>query len=75
MAEDSSDAAAELRQKERDGLRLMLGIYFTRPDSPAAAPNQPYDVEGARSDGGSERKSANTPVKEPSQVMRGVDVL
>jgi len=76
MAEDSGDAAAELRQKERDGLRLMLGIYFTRPDSPASPPRQQsYDVEGARSDGGSERKSANTPNKEPGQLLRGVDVL
>ena len=75
MAEDSGDAAAELRQKERDGLRIMLGIYFTRAETPEAMPRQTYDVEGGRSDGDSERKSSTPPLKGQSSALRGVDSM
>ncbi|WVR04211.1 hypothetical protein IAU60_001211 [Kwoniella sp. DSM 27419] len=42
MTQESGNAAAELRQKERDGLRIMMGIHFRRPDSPERTPE---DVE------------------------------
>jgi len=44
MSRDTGNAAAELRQKERDGLRIMMGIHFTNPDTPEV-PTPRHDLE------------------------------
>jgi AGZA family xanthine/uracil permease-like MFS transporter len=45
MSRDTGNAAAELRQKERDGLRIMMGIHFTNPETPEV-PTPRHDLEG-----------------------------
>lgn len=63
LTENSGNAAAELRQKERDGLRIMMGIHFTNPDQPELERTTLDNVEDG-SQALSEHKAASASSKE-----------
>lgn len=66
LTEDSGNAAAELRQKERNGLRIMMGIHFTNPDQPEITGplHAPFDVEHGSQSNASERLAGSATSKE-----------
>lgn len=43
ITEANGDAAADLRQRERDGLRAMMGEHFTPRSAPAT--QESFDLE------------------------------